>query len=85
MGLLRAGAVMSRPVKRSFTISGHRTSISLEQAFWVALKAIAADEGVSVAALIGRIDAARGKSGLSSAVRVWILQHYREAARRSRG
>jgi len=84
-GLLHTGAVMSRPVKRSFTIAGHRTSITLEQAFWVALKAIAADEGVSVAALIGRIDAARGKSGLSSAVRVWILQHYRDAARRSRG
>ena len=76
---------MSRPVKRSFTISGHRTSISLEQPFWVALKSIAADEGLSVAGLINRIDGERGKGGLSSAVRVWILQHYREAARRSRG
>jgi predicted DNA-binding ribbon-helix-helix protein len=72
---------MCRPVKRSFTISGHRTSISLETPFWDALKAIAADEGASVASLIGRVDAARGKSGLSSAVRVWILQHYREKAR----
>ena len=75
---------MSRPVKRSFTISGHRTSISLETAFWEALKAIAAEERLSVAALISRIDAARGKSGLSSAVRVWILQHYCESARRNR-
>ncbi|HJZ43927.1 MAG TPA: ribbon-helix-helix domain-containing protein [Hyphomicrobiaceae bacterium] len=83
-GLVHAGVVMSRPVKRSFTISGHRTSISLETAFWEALKAIAAEERLSVAALISRIDAARGKSGLSSAVRVWILQHYCESARRNR-
>ena len=72
---------MSRPVKRSFTIAGHRTSISLEAAFWDALKAVAAAERMPVARLIGRIDAARGASGLSSAVRVWVLQHYREIAR----
>ena len=74
---------MSRPVKRSFTIAGHRTSISLEAAFWDALKAIAAAERVSVAHLIGRIDAGRGNSGLSSAVRVWVLQHYRDRPRRT--
>ena len=72
---------MCRPVKRSFTISGHRTSISLEKQFWDALKAIAAEEGASVAALIGRVDKTRGEGGLSSAVRVWILQHYCEKAR----
>jgi predicted DNA-binding ribbon-helix-helix protein len=85
VGLLHAGAAMSRPVKRSFTISGHRTSISLETAFWEALKAIATEEQLSVAALIARIDKARGKAGLSSAVRVWILLHYRERARRNQG
>jgi predicted DNA-binding ribbon-helix-helix protein len=74
---------MSRPVKRSFTIAGHRTSISLEGAFWDALKAAAAGEHVPVARLIGRIDAGRGSDGLSSAVRVWVLQHYRDIARRS--
>ena len=68
---------MSRPVKRSFTIAGHRTSISLEAAFWDALKAAAAEEGVPVAKLIARIDQGRGGGGLSSAVRVWILEHYR--------
>ena len=73
---------MSRPVKRSFTIAGHRTSISLEAAFWDALKTVAAAERIPVARLIARIDAARGASGLSSAVRVWVLQHYREGARR---
>jgi predicted DNA-binding ribbon-helix-helix protein len=76
-----AGAAMCRPVKRSFTISGHRTSISLEKQFWDALKAIAAEEGASVASLIGRVDKTRGEGGLSSAVRVWILQHYCEKAR----
>jgi predicted DNA-binding ribbon-helix-helix protein len=74
---------MSRPEKRSFTISGHRTSISLEAEFWDALKAIAKDERTSAAALIGRVDAVRGRAGLSSAVRVWILKHYRERADRS--
>jgi predicted DNA-binding ribbon-helix-helix protein len=73
---------MSRPVKRSFTIAGHRTSISLEAAFWDALKAAAHAEDVSVAGLIGRIDAVRGTGGLSSAVRVWVLQYYRDGARR---
>jgi predicted DNA-binding ribbon-helix-helix protein len=76
---------MSRPVKRSFTIAGHRTSISLEVAFWDALKAVAAVEGVPVARLIARIDETRGASGLSSAVRVWVLQHFREGAKRGWG
>jgi predicted DNA-binding ribbon-helix-helix protein len=75
---------MSRPVKRSFTIAGHRTSISLETPFWEALKAAAAEEGVAVAKLIARIDATRGASGLSSAVRIWLLGYYRESALRSR-
>ena len=75
---------MSRPVKRSFTIAGHRTSISLEAPFWEALKTAAVEEGAAVAKLIARIDASRGASGLSSAVRVWLLQHYRDSARRGR-
>lgn len=70
-------AVMGRPVKRSFTIAGHRTSISLETEFWEALKAAAAAERMPVAKLIARIDAERGTGGLSSAVRIWVLQHYR--------
>ena len=74
---------MSRPVKRSFSIAGHRTSISLEGEFWEALRAAAAAEQVPVARLIARIDAARGQSGLSSAVRVWVLDYYRERLRRA--
>jgi predicted DNA-binding ribbon-helix-helix protein len=47
---------MSRPVKRSFSIAGHRTSISLEAPFWAALKDAAAREHVPVAQLVARID-----------------------------
>jgi len=66
-----------RPVKRSFSIRGHRTSISLEHAFWEALRQAASRENVSLAALVARIDEGRGKAGLSSAVRVWILDYVR--------
>ena len=70
-------ADLSRPVKRSFTIGGHRTSISLEAAFWDALKTAAAREKIPVSKLVARIDAGRKEGGLSSAVRVWLLQHAR--------
>ena len=73
-------AISGRPAKRSFTIGGHRTSISLEAAFWEALKAVAEEEGVPVSRLIAQIDAERGGCGLSSAIRVWLLARYRKAA-----
>jgi predicted DNA-binding ribbon-helix-helix protein len=64
-------------VKHSFTVAGHRTSISLEQAFWSALKAAAVAEQRSVASLVEEIDTGRGEAGLSSAVRVWVLDYVR--------
>ena len=70
-----------RPAKRSFTIGGHRTSVSLEAAFWDALKAAAAQDGVPVAKLIAQIDAERADCGLSSAIRVWLLSRFRNASR----
>lgn len=70
----------ARPVKHSFSIRGHRTSISLEAEFWRALKEAAASDGVPLAALVARIDQERGEAGLSSAVRIWVLQHYRDKA-----
>lgn len=76
---LRALAA-TRPVKRSFTLSGHRTSISLEAAFWDALREAATSEGVSMAVLVGRIDRLRGDAGLSGAVRVWVLDYFRRGA-----
>jgi hypothetical protein len=54
---------MTRPMKRSFTIKGHRTSISVEAAFWEALQQAAAGEQQSLAGLIAAIDAKRGDAG----------------------
>jgi len=68
---------MPRPVKRSFTIAGHRTSISIEAPFWEALRQAAEAERTTVAALVAGIDKERGTSGLSSAVRVWVLDYFR--------
>jgi predicted DNA-binding ribbon-helix-helix protein len=59
--------------KRSVVIQGHRTSLSLEQPFWDALKEIAARRGLSVARLLGEIDAARS-GNLSSAARIYVLE-----------
>ena len=66
-----------RPVKRSFSIGGHRTSISLEPPFWSALKQVAAQERLPLAKLVGTIDKNRGDSGLSSAVRIWLLMYFK--------
>lgn len=71
----------SRPQKRSFSIRGHRTSISLEAAFWEALREVAAQRGQSLAQLVGQIDEQRGAAGLSGAVRVFVLAHYQGVAR----
>lgn len=61
-------------VKHSLSIAGHRTSVSLEAAFWTQLRALAAARGQSVAALAAEIDATRGEANLSSAIRVRLLE-----------
>lgn len=63
--------------KHSLLICGHQTSISLEDAFWQALKRAAAARGLSVAALVAEIDAGRGGANLSSAIRVYLLETVR--------
>jgi predicted DNA-binding ribbon-helix-helix protein len=64
--------------KRSITVAGHRTSISLEEAFWQALAEIAAARRVSLAGLVVEIDRARpAEVNLSSAVRLFVLDWYR--------
>lgn len=63
-----------RVVKRSLSIAGHRTSVSLEEIFWNDLRALAEKRGLSVAALVAEIDTARGGANLSSALRVFVLQ-----------
>jgi predicted DNA-binding ribbon-helix-helix protein len=68
----------TRPVKRSFSIAGHRTSISLEAAFWDAFRELCRADGVSMAAQLADLDRLRGSTaGLSGTVRVWVLQRYR--------
>lgn len=64
--------------KRSVSIAGHQTSVSLEEPFWDALRDLAAARGLSAAALIAEIDAARD-GNLSSAIRVYVLNAYRGA------
>ena len=61
-------------VKRSVTVAGHPTSVSLETAFWDALRDLARQRGVSVQSLIGEIDTGRGPQNLSSAIRVFVLR-----------
>ena len=64
-------------MKRSVTIAGHETSISLEPMFWAALEQAARDLGVPVNALVARIDAARIEApappNLTSAIRLWLF------------
>lgn len=71
----------ARPTKRSFRIKGHSTSISLEGAFWEALKDAAAARDISVTELVAEIDGTRGRTNLSSAVRVWLLTFARNSSR----
>ncbi len=70
----------ARPVKHSLTLHGHRTSVSLEPAFWEAFRAIARDLDLPLNQLAARIDADRqGYEGLASAIRVFVLTYYRAA------
>ncbi len=68
---------MNGPIKRSITIAGHRTSLSLEPEFWDALNQLAAARTLSLAGLVAAIDEARGPTNLSSAVRVELLHAIR--------
>lgn len=70
-----------RPQKRSLTLAGHRTSASLEREFWDVLSEIARNRKVSVARLVGEIDAARDDQSLSGALRVFILKSVQAGSR----
>lgn len=73
----------NRPKKRSLTLRGHRTSVSLEDDFWRAFQEIAAERKQAVNALAAEIDETRGGDmGLASALRLFILRYYRERAPR---
>lgn len=71
---------MSRPRKRSLTLRGHRTSVSLEDPFWDAFRQIAADEGRAINDLAAEIDELRGiETGLASAIRLFVLKRLQSA------
>lgn len=67
-----------RPVKRSLTLKGHRTSVSLEDEFWRAFRDIAKEKNMPINVLAAEIDVTRDpNTGLASAIRVFILNWYR--------
>ena len=66
-------------IKRSVVVNGHKTSISLEDAFWIEVKAIASEKNTTVTELVTNIDRDRQASNLSSALRVFVLRHLQAA------
>jgi predicted DNA-binding ribbon-helix-helix protein len=64
-------------VKRSIVIAGHKTSVSLEDAFWKGLKDIAGGRDMTLSELVAVIDSQRQHGNLSSAIRLFVLDHYR--------
>ena len=73
----RKSGQKSQVLKRSMLIDGHKTSISLEDAFWVALQEIAESQSVRVSELVATINRDREHANLSSAVRLHVLAYYR--------
>jgi predicted DNA-binding ribbon-helix-helix protein len=67
----------SRIVKRSIIIAGHKTSVSLEDAFWNGLKEIASGRDQTLSEMVSAIDSGRAEGNLSSAIRLFVLDHYR--------
>lgn len=69
---------MKSPViKRSIVIAGHKTSVSLEDAFWRGLKDVAGTRDMTLSELVASIDSERQHGNLSSAIRLFVLDHYR--------
>ena len=74
--------VASPKPKHSVVVSGHKTSVSLEEPFWQALREIAREREMTMSALLNSIASKRGESNLSSAVRVFVLEHFRAACKK---
>jgi predicted DNA-binding ribbon-helix-helix protein len=69
---------MKSPVaKRSIVVAGHKTSVSLEDAFWTSLKEIAGRRDLTLSDLVAAIDSQRDHGNLSSAIRLFVLEFYR--------
>jgi predicted DNA-binding ribbon-helix-helix protein len=68
----------SSVVKRSVVVAGHKTSVSLEDAFWKVLKDTASERDMTLSDLVGKIDSQRDRGNLSSAIRLFALDFYRD-------
>jgi predicted DNA-binding ribbon-helix-helix protein len=78
---LKGEKLMKSPViKRSIVIAGHKTSVSLEDAFWQGLKDIAASRDLTLSELVATIDTDRRHGNLSSGIRLFVLDYYRSQA-----
>jgi predicted DNA-binding ribbon-helix-helix protein len=64
-------------VKRSIVVGGHKTSVSLEEAFWSGMKEISRARGLALSDLVGEIDTNRQQGNLSSAIRLFVLDHFK--------
>jgi predicted DNA-binding ribbon-helix-helix protein len=67
----------SKVVKRSIVIAGHKTSVSLEDAFWETLKEVAIKRDLTLSDVVAEIDATRAQGNLSSAIRLFVLDNVR--------
>jgi predicted DNA-binding ribbon-helix-helix protein len=67
-------------VKRSIVVAGHKTSVSLEEAFWNGMKEISGERNLTLSELVGEIDGHRQQGNLSSAIRLFVLDHFRKRA-----
>jgi predicted DNA-binding ribbon-helix-helix protein len=67
-------------VKRSIVVAGHKTSVSLEEAFWNGMKEISGERNMTLSELVGEIDGKRQQGNLSSAIRLFVLDHFKNRA-----
>ena len=74
----------STVTKRSVVIDGHKTSVSLEDTFWLALKEIAAQKRMALGEMLDTISDGRDNANMSSAVRQYVMQHFYSAAQPAR-
>jgi len=70
----------SAVIKRSIVVAGHKTSVSLEDAFWQGLRDIAVARGMNLSEMVKTIDTGRQNGNLSSAIRLFVLDHYRKSS-----
>lgn len=80
MALAKESPVKSLVIKRSIVIGGHKTSVSLEEAFWQELKRIAGHQRATLSSVVASIDLQRQQGNLSSAIRLFVLEQTRARA-----